>query len=128
MATNHTYVKTHTLSSPAISFSLSAEYESLYEKAVEAKSRRAGKTLVKEGSLRVTLIALLENAELSAHQVEGAVSIQVARGRARIAADSEIRDLETGDVIVLDREVTHTVEALADCGLLITVAMSAAST
>jgi len=124
MATKHTYLKTHTLSGAALSFSLSAEDAKLGERASTVRSGRVAKTLVKEGQLRVTLIVLRRGAALGAHQVDGVVSIQVLRGRARVSAEGRTVDLPRGALLVLDQEVTHTAEALADCALLVTVAMA----
>lgn len=121
----HTYLRTHTLSGAALSFALSAEDAALRERATAAKSGRTAKTLVKDGRLRVTLIAMRKGAVLGAHQVEGVVSIQVMRGRARVSVAGGSTDLASGGLIVLQEEVTHTAEALADCALLVTVAMSA---
>lgn len=125
MAPKHMYLKTHTLSGAALSFSLSTEDAALRERAAAARSGRAAKTLVKEGRLRVTLIALRRGAALGAHQVEGVVSLQVLRGRARVSAEGKLVDLSSGGLLILDQEVTHTAEALADCALLVTVAMAA---
>lgn len=128
MATKHTYLKTHTLSGAALSFSLPSEDAALRERASTASSGRAAKTLVKEGPLRVTLIALRRGAALGAHQVEGVVSVQVLRGRARVSAGGTLVDLPSSGLLVLDQEVAHTAEALADCALLVTVAMAATGT
>lgn len=124
MATKHTYLKTHTLTGAALSFSLAAEDLALRERASTAKSGRAAKTLVKEGTLRVTLIVMRKGSALSPHQVDGVVSLHVLRGRVRVAAEGTLVDLSSDGLLVLDQEVAHTAEALTDCSLLITVAMS----
>ena len=125
MAAKHTYLKTHTLSGAALSFSLATEDEALRERAAAARSGRVAKTLIKEGRLRVTLIVLRRGAALGAHQVDGVVSVQVLRGRARVSAEGQIGDVSRGGLLVLDQDVTHTAEALVDCALLVTVAMAA---
>jgi quercetin dioxygenase-like cupin family protein len=66
---------------------------------------------------------LKKGAALSPHQVEGVVSLHVLRGRARVSAEGAVVDLSSGGLVVLDQDVTHTAEALADCALLVTVAM-----
>lgn len=125
MAIRHTYLKTHTLAGAVLSFELSAEDRGLRERAQAAKSGRAAKTLVKEGRLRVTMIVMQRGSRLGAHQVDGVVNIQMVRGRARVSAQGEGTDLELGGLLVLQEEVTHTVEAITDCALLVTVSMSA---
>ena len=72
MTTKHTYLKTHRLSGDILEFMLPAEEAALRERAAGAKAGRAAKTLVKEGALRLTLVALNKGIVLQAHQVEGA--------------------------------------------------------
>jgi quercetin dioxygenase-like cupin family protein len=122
-AMKHTYRRTHQLSGAALSFSLGAEDAALRQKASAAKAGRAAKTLVKEGPIRVTVVALNKGVALQAHQVEGAVSIHVLRGRARVAAAGGETDLSSGGLVVLQEQVTHAAVAVTDCTLLITVAM-----
>ena len=125
MARRHTYLITHTLSGAVLPFELSAEDAALRERATTAKSGRTARTLIKEGRLRVTIIVMRKGAVLGAHQVEGAVNIHILRGRARVSAAGASTDLASGGLLVLQEEVPHTAEALSDCALLVTVAMSA---
>lgn len=128
MTAKHTYLRTHTISGAALSFALPAEDAALRDKAAATQSGRAAKTLVKNGSLRVTMAALRKGAVLQRHQVEGAVSVQVLRGRARVAVagpstPTHTEELELGQLFVLQAGAPHTAEALSDCTLLITFAM-----
>ncbi len=122
----HAYLRTHTLSGAALTFALPAEEAALRERALTSKAGRAAKTLVKEGPLRLTLVALRKGVALQAHQVEGVVSIHVLRGRARVSAAGTDRELASAGMVVLQEEVPHTATALTDCTLLVTVAMRAA--
>ncbi len=124
MTTQHTYLKTHTISSAVLAFGLAEQDAELKARAEQSTSGRAAKTLVKDGPLRVTLIAMRKGNALRAHQVEGVVSVQVLRGRARVSAEGEGIELATNGLVVLQEEVAHTAEALSDCALLVTVAMS----
>jgi quercetin dioxygenase-like cupin family protein len=123
LATRHTYLKTHSLSGSALSFSLRAEQTALRERALAARSGRAAKTLVKEGALRATLIALRKGVELTPHRVEGSVSIHVLGGRARFSLDGADSTVASGGLLVLGPGVTHSAGALSNCVFLITVAM-----
>ena len=125
MAKRHTYLSTHTLSAAVLSFTLSAEDAALRDRATAAKSGRSAKTLIKEGQLRITLIAMRKGAVLGVHQVEGVISVHVLRGSARLSAAGANTELTSGGLLVLQEEVTHGVEALSDCALLVTVALSA---
>ena len=61
----------------------------------------AGKTLVKEDSLRITFVALKKGTVLPSHRVAGPVSIQTIRGCLRLSADTEDRDVTAGTLIAL---------------------------
>jgi quercetin dioxygenase-like cupin family protein len=67
-------------------------------------------------------MVLRKGAALSPHQVDGIVSLHVLRGRLRVSAEG-VMDLASGGLLVLDKEVAHTAEALSDSSLLVTVAM-----
>jgi quercetin dioxygenase-like cupin family protein len=123
MPKKHSYLATHTISAPVLAFSLSGEDAGLRAKAAGAKSGRAATTLVKAGRMRITLIAMTKGTVLSAHQVEGAVSIQSIRGKVRVSAEGSSTELATGGLFVLQEEVPHAAVALSDCALLVTVAM-----
>lgn len=120
----HTYRKTHRLSGAALAFSLSEEDAGLREKAQSSTTGRAAKTLVKEGRMRVTVVALRKGAALSPHQFAGVMSIQVLRGRAQVTAVELTTELRAGSVAVFEEEVVHAAIALTDCALLVTTAMS----
>ena len=67
-------LRTRRLSGKVLTFLLGAEDSSLREFADGSKTGRAGKTLVKEDSLRITFVALKKGTVLPSHQVAGPVS------------------------------------------------------
>ena len=58
----------------------------LREFAESSKSGHAAKTLIKQGPLRITMIALKQGTVLPTHQVAGPVSIQTVRGSLEVVA------------------------------------------
>ena len=116
-------LRTRRLAGRTLTFLLGAEDETLREFADAAKSGRAGKTLVKQGPLRVTLVALKSGAALPAHHVASPVSIQTIRGCLRLTTESGDIDVPAGALITLAPGVRHTAKAHDDCAILITVAM-----
>ena len=104
-------------------FSLRVEDDALRARAATASDGRAAKTLVEQGPLRITLVALTPGTALQPHQVAGPVSIQTIRGTLRITTDARDVDLPAGDLVTLGPGVAHTVQALDDCAMLITVTM-----
>ena len=116
--------RTRRLSGKMLMFLLGAEDDTLQEFANGAKSGRAAKTLVKEGSLRITLVALAQGTSLPAHRIAGPVSIQTLRGCLRIVTDKTRVDLTTGGLVALNAGVSYTARAIADTAILLTVVMA----
>src|SRR5512138_788369 len=111
------------LAGAVLTFSLGVEDDALRERAATASDGRAAKTLVEQGPLRITLVALTPGTALQPHQVAGPVSIQTIRGTLRITTDAGDVDLPAGDLITFGAGVAHTVQALDDCAMLLTVTM-----
>jgi quercetin dioxygenase-like cupin family protein len=96
---------------------LRAEDDTLREFAEDSKTGRAAKTLVKEGPLRITMVALRKGTVLPPHQVDGPISIQIIRGCLRLTTQSG------RNLIALGPGVVHGAKAHDDCAILLTFAM-----
>ena len=117
-------LRTRRLSAKILTFMLGAEDDALQEFAEDSKTGRAAKTLVKEGPLRITLVALKKGTVLPSHHVAGPVSIQTIRGCLRLTTDKGDVDVPAGALITLGPGISHTAKAHDDCAMLITFAMS----
>jgi quercetin dioxygenase-like cupin family protein len=117
-------LRTRRLAGKVLTFMLGAEDDTLREFADDSKTGRAGKTLIKEGPLRITLVALKKGTVLPSHQVVGPVSIQIIRGCLRLTTDTGQMDLPAGALMALGAGVAHTAQAHTDCAILITFAMA----
>lgn len=122
MAEKHQYLKTHQLSGTGVIADALDEAVDLLAKAREATSGRAAKTLVKNGPLRLTLIAMKKGAAAARHHVDGPATIQVLRGKLRITTPRGPEDLGSGTVYALGAAVEHSHAALSDCVALLTIA------
>ena len=87
-----------------------------------ARHGRTARTLVKEGPLRVTVIALAAGGTLSPHQADGPVSIHLLEGDAIFDVEEREYALAPGDVLVLQSGVRHGARSSAGCVLLLTLA------
>lgn len=76
-----------------------------------------------ERTLRQTVIALAAGRSLSEHENPGEATMIVLQGRARLLSDGEVWDGRSGDLLVIP-EARHSVEAVEDTVLLLTVAKS----
>jgi quercetin dioxygenase-like cupin family protein len=111
------------LAGKRLTFILSAEDETLREFAQDSKTGRAAKTLVKEGPLRITLVALKKGTALPSHHVEGPISVQTIRGCLTLTTDRGDMDVPEGNLIALGAGVVHAAKAQEDCAILLTFAM-----
>ena len=95
--------------------------EQTIDAALLAKHGRTARTLVKEGPLRLTLLALAPGGDMPAHDTDGPVSVHVIEGDAIFSAGGRDYALAAGDVIVFGAGVTHAARSARGCRLLLTV-------
>lgn len=86
-----------------------------------AKHGRTARTLVKEGALRLTLMALAPAGDLPAHDTDAPVSVHVIEGDAVFSAAGRDYALSAGDVIVFGAGVEHAARSASGCMMLLTV-------
>ena len=122
MPEKHSYLQTHQLSGTGITVDVIGGAADLLEKARAAKSGRAATTLVKNGSLRVTLIAMKKGSAAKNHSVDGPATIHVLRGKLRITTPRGPDDIPSGQMFALGAGVHHSHAALTDCVALLTIA------
>ena len=87
---------------------------------LEARGRTA-RTLVKEGPLRLTLMALAKEGVLPEHRADGPVSIHVVEGDVVFTALSVEYPLRAGEVLVIASGVPHEARSASGCVFLLTV-------
>jgi len=71
-------------------------------------------------TLRQTLIALVAGEKLADHPNPGEATVQVLRGRVRLATTAGFVDGSEGDLVVVPQE-RHSLEALETSAVLLTV-------
>ncbi len=88
-----------------------------------ASNGRASRTVYggHEHTLRQTVIALAEGQSLDEHANPGEATVHVLHGRVRLAAGDTNWDGSAGDLIIVP-DAPHTLEALKDAVVLLTVA------
>lgn len=116
-------LRTRRLSGKMLRFLIDAEDETLREFAQASKTGRAAKTLVKQGALRITLVALKKGTTLPPHQVAGPVSIQILRGCLELTTDKGAIPVPAGSLVTLQARLKHAATAVDDSAILITFAM-----
>ena len=95
--------------------------EQMIDRELLARHGRTARTLVKEGPLRLTVIAVAAGGTIPAHKAEGPVSIHLLEGDAVFDVAEQEYPLAAGDILVLASGVQHSVRSSAGCVLLLTV-------
>jgi len=94
----------------------------LIDQALLAAHGRSARTLVKDGPLRLTIMALAAGGTLPPHRTEHPVSIQVVQGDVTFVALDQEYTLTAGDVLIFAAGVEHAARSTGGAALLITVA------
>lgn len=88
----------------------------------------AARTIVRAHDLRVVLIAIRAGAHIAEHLAQGTVAIQLVSGRVRIRLprlarqhEDRFEELAPGRLLALDGGLAHSVEAVEDSALLVTL-------
>lgn len=119
-------LKVRRLKADVMQFSVQEEMLQLVQRVAGNKSKRTAKTLVKEGPLRVLVVALDAGGKLEEHAVDGPFSVQCLMGRVTAHVAGTDKELRAGDLLVVDTGVTHDIEAKESAALLITITRAGA--
>lgn len=78
-------------------------------------------TIFKTDSMRIVLMGLHENAEVKPHTENGVISIQVLEGKVNFVTDKQTVTIEKGKIIALHDNMLHSLQALSESFLLLTL-------
>jgi quercetin dioxygenase-like cupin family protein len=96
----------------SVNFDLETGLASLKQEASWLRGDRNARTLVEEPGLRVALTALKAGTRVREHRTDGWVSIQTTLGHLRVHPPEREVDLPISDVLALEPNVPHVVQAL----------------
>ena len=109
-----------TISGPVLSHHLTRDELMLDHTLLQERGRTA-RTLVKEGPLRLTLMALAAYGTLPEHRTDGPVTIHVLNGDVSFTALGTVYELGAGEVLLLGAGVPHSAQSRGGCVFLLTV-------
>lgn len=95
--------------------------EQMIDRSLLARSGRSARTLVKDGPLRLTLIALAAGGSMPSHRAEGPITIHLLEGDVVFDVEGREYALIPGEVLVLASGVRHGVRSKTGCVFLLTV-------
>jgi quercetin dioxygenase-like cupin family protein len=98
----------HRINGAALSFSLENELR-LFRDELAKAPERIGRTLVKDGPLRVTLVGIRADGGMREHRAAGPVTIHVLEGEIEVTAADRRWPLRAGELLALDAGVVHAV-------------------
>lgn len=97
------------------------DHAQMIDQALLAKHGRTSRTLVKEGPLRLTLVALAAGGSLPRHHADGPVTIQLLEGAVAFEALGRTYALSVGDSLVFAPGVEHSASSASGGLFLLTV-------
>jgi quercetin dioxygenase-like cupin family protein len=109
------------LSGDILVFNIDQEHERAADPDLLSRSGRNARTLLKMGSLRVTLVVLGPGGELAAHEAPGPITVQAVHGRIRFTAGGEQHDIGPGQLLAAGPGVRHSVASTDGATFLLTV-------
>jgi quercetin dioxygenase-like cupin family protein len=106
-----------------LSLDMKAEISALKSESSWQSGDRNAKTLYKDpADLRVVLTVLKAGATLSKHSAPGPLTIHFLEGRGRLQADERTIDMRAGSLVALERNREHSLEAIEESAVLISIA------
>lgn len=101
---------------------LEAECDRLLEEAAANPSHRAAKTLSKNPSMSVALLAMRAGAVIKDHRAHGSALLQTIRGDVTVALAAGDVSLSPGHVLALASQLPHGLTTSVDSVVLLVVA------
>ncbi len=95
--------------------------ELIIDRELLAARGRSARTLIKEGPMRLVLMALSPGGDLPAHRTDEPVTIHVTEGSLVLRAVGKEYHLASGDVLMLAANVEHSATSATGCVFLLTV-------
>ena len=95
--------------------------ELIIDRELLAARGRSARTLVKEGPMRLVLMALSPGGDMPAHSTDEPVTIHVTEGAVVFHAAGKDYHLVTGDLLMFAANVEHAASTETGCVFLLTV-------
>ena len=112
---------TRVLTGDNLTFDLGYQIAELRQDESYVRSGRVGRTLVKEGPLRLTLTLIAKGVELGTHHAHWPMTLQALRGRLCYRVDDEELEIGQGEVLFFGPGHAQDIRALEDTALLLTI-------
>ena len=109
------------LTGPNLTFDLAQQVAELRDDESYRRTGRVGRTLVKEGPLRLTLTVIAGGVDVGTHHAVAPVTLQPIEGRLRYRIDDSERELGVGEILFFGPGHAQDIHALEDTAFLLTI-------
>ncbi len=110
------------LDQPLLQSDLTAEIDKLrLADSWNRKTGRSSKTLLNSVACGILLIAMKQDTETKEHRVDGRITIQTLVGRLKVTLSDRTIEVPAGQLLILDRGITHDVHAAEESVFLLTM-------
>lgn len=112
---------TRSLTGPNLTFDLAGQIDQLRHDENYTRTGRVGRTLVKDGAMRITLVVLAAGVDVGTHHAESPMTLQPIQGRLRYRVAEEYFEIGEGEVLFFGPGHAQDIRALKDTALLLTI-------
>lgn len=110
------------LAGEVLEYRLGTGADELIDAARLERDGRGARTLVKDGALRVTLVAVAPGGHVAPHRAAGPITVHALAGEIDLQVGERTHHLEAGDLAALGAGVEHSVSSRGGGRFLLTVA------
>lgn len=111
------------LDAPVLSFNLLAEIEKMKTDIAWKLGTQDSKTLLRNPSMKISLIGLHAGAKIMPHQSEGVLNFVILEGKIKIRTEKETLNLNEGELLTLHEKIMYEVRAMEESFVLLTIAL-----
>jgi quercetin dioxygenase-like cupin family protein len=104
-----------------IAVDIRTEIARLKSEPAWANGERHGLSLVRGDGINVALMLLKKGATLQEHHTKAPITVHLLEGRINFVANNKPHPLTAGMLLALDRAIAHSIKALEDSALILTV-------
>ena len=112
---------TRALTGDNLTFDLAGQIADLRRDESYARSGRVGRTLVKAGPLRLTLVIIAEGVEIGTHHAASPMTLQPLEGGLRYRVGDDDFEIARGELLFFGPGHAQDIRALEDSALLLTI-------
>ncbi len=101
---------------------LTASFLALRAEAHDGADGHRQIAVLRRGPLRIVLFAFDPGGRLAAHGAPGFLTIHAIRGAVQVRTPTDRHEVSAGQVLILDPDVVHDVEAVEEADVVLTLA------